>query len=176
MKILFSRDIKSNTATSNSGFTKMWDSAMYTDANAPFTPEFWATGDRVLLYRGVPAVIKCTAQLAQEPRRWNDDPKQALTCTIASPQLVEWVQSLEAWLAPQLKGEFRSAAKANLFSEQFVRGKLLDDVRLFDAEGARTQNAPATGTMCQFLLQPRLYAMNGQTGVSIKVLAIQPKA
>ena len=70
-----------------------------------------------LLYKGVPAVLKATAQLSQEPRRWNDDPKQALTCTITAPELVQWFLDLETWLAPQLKGEFRSVVKPRLFGE-----------------------------------------------------------
>ena len=152
----------------------MWDSPMFVEA-AAFKSDFWAPGERVLLYKGVPAVLKATAQLSQEPRRWNDDPKQALTCTITAPELVQWFLDLETWLAPQLKGEFRSVVKPNLFGEQFVRAKLFEETRLFDSEGTRTQTAPAAGANCQFLLQPKLYSLNGQTGVTIRVLAIQPK-
>ena len=148
---------------------------MFTDANKSFNAESWTVGDRALLFKGVPAVLKCTAQLVQEPRRWNDDPKQTLTCTITSPELIEFVQGLEAWLLPQLKGEAGSVIKSNLFGEQFVRGKLYDDTRLFDAKANWTQHAPAAGTTCEFTLQPRVYALNGQAGLSIRVLAIQPK-
>ena len=168
------RYIKREFSNFRAGST-MWDSPVFVDASASFKEEFWAAGDRVLLCKGVPAVLKVTAQLTQEPRRWNDDPKQALTCTITSPELVEFLQSLEVWLSPQLKGEFRSVVKPNLFGEQLVRGKLFDDTRLFSGAGERTESAPAAGATCQFLLQPRLYALNGQTGVTIRVLAVQPK-
>ena len=148
---------------------------MFTDANQSFNSDGWTLGDRVLLFKGVPAVLKCTAQLVQEPRRWNDDPKQTLTCTLTSPEFVKFVQDLVAWLTPQLKGEVGSVLKTNLFGEQFVRGKLYDDTRLFTVSEQRTTSAPAAGTTCQFTLQPRIYSLNGQAGLSIRVLAIQPK-
>ena len=82
---------------------------------------------------------------------------------------------MEAWLLPQLKGETGSVIKSNLFGEQFVRGKLYDDTRLFDVRANRTQHAPAAGTTCEFILQPRVYALNGKAGLSFRVLSIQPK-
>ena len=123
--------------------TAMWDSPMFVEA-AAFKTDYWTPGERVLLYKGVPAVLKATAQLIQEPRRWNDDPKQALTCTITG-DLVQWFLDVETWLAPQLKGDFRSVVKPNLFGEQFVRAKLFEEARLFDTEGTHSTNTPAAG-------------------------------
>jgi len=150
----------------------MWTDARF--ASLDFAEGDWTLTDKGLLYKGNQAAIACEAELLLGPHRWNDDPKQALQCTVSSDALVRFVQAMEAWLAPQMKGEARSAVRSNIFGEHFVRAKVTPETRFFDVAGERTPGAPGASN-CRFLLAPRPYALNGAVGLSIRALAIQPK-
>ena len=151
----------------------MWTEARF--ATVDFDKADWTLTEKGLFFKGFPAAVACEAELLLGPHRWNDDPKQSLQVTVTSDALVKWVQDLEAWLAPQMKGEARSAVRSNIFGETFVRAKITPETRFYDSTGERAPKAPGASTRCQFLLAPRPYTLNGAVGLSLRALAIQPK-
>ena len=151
----------------------MWTEARF--ATVDFDKADWTLTEKGLFHKGFPAAVACEAELLLAPHRWNEDPKQALQVTVSSDALIKWVRDLEAWLEPQMKGEARSAVRSNIFGETFVRAKITPETRFYDSTGERVPKAPGASTKCQFLLAPRPYTLNGAVGLSLRVLAIQPK-
>ena len=151
----------------------MWTEARF--ATVDFDKADSTLTEKGLFHKGFPAAVACEAELLLAPHRWNEDPKQALQVTVASDALIKWVQDLEAWLEPQMKGEARSAVRSNIFGETYVRAKITPETRFYNSTGERASKAPGASTKCQFLLAPRPYTLNGAVGLSLRVLAIQPK-
>ena len=154
-----------------------WDSPAFVDAGMAFKDEFWAAGDRVLLHRGVPAVLKVTAQLTQEPRRWNDDPKAPLTVALQGDAVISWLRALEDWALPLIPGATtsRSCIRQNMFAEDFVRARI-GDARQWDAEGNHKPEGLTyvEGQQAWVMCSARPYCMSGTKGISIRVIGLQP--
>jgi hypothetical protein len=153
----------------------------FAKADVPLRDTDWTVSDTgrgpsLLSTAGRPAAVTAQAVLMQPPSRWNEDPKQPLSCTLTSDSLISWIRSMEAWVLPHLKGtDARSPIKTNAFEETYVRAKLGPETRYFSADGVLLPGPPtlAPNTPCTVLLSVKPYQMNGAVGLSLRVLAIQ---
>lgn len=98
----------------------------------------------------------------------------------ASPELTKWLDALSVWLEPKLKGreEWAPVVQRSLFGESFVRMKILDSARVYDAEGVWQRGAPP-GDLAPgphyLLCSVRPWSFNGRAGLTVRVHALQPK-
>ena len=121
-----------------------------------------------------PAIVLAKATLLKPPSRWNDDPKQSLTCCLQGDSLTKWLTALEEWVLPRIPGvgEVKSCVKTNQFYETFVRAKLGPETRFFDAAGAqKPEFVEAREVWVMLSLRP--YCFAGTKGVSVKALGLQ---
>jgi hypothetical protein len=119
-------------------------------------------------------LVTVEAVMLRPPSRWNDDPRQPLSCALSSNDLASFILALEGWALPQMQGgESRSAVKDNVFAESFVRAKLVAETRHHDAEGAIVEPTYSSQQPVVALLSIRPYSVSGAKGVSLRVLAIQ---
>ena len=109
------------------------------------------------------------------PSRWNDDPKQGLTCTLQGAAVVKWLRALEEVALPKVPGvgDPRSCVKTNPFAETFVRAKLTPQTRFFDAAG-KQQSAYVDSVDVFVMLALRPYCFAGAKGMSVKLIGVQP--
>ena len=126
--------------------------------------------------------VLCRTVLQRPPSRWNDDPRQALTASIMSEQLGDWLSQLESCAVHRMDGPLAAAVRENCFGERCVRAKVSPMFRYYTADGAiapmpelwSTPAAAFKPTEFWTLLRANVYEVSGHRGVSLKVLATQP--
>ena len=119
-------------------------------------------------------IVTVEAVMLRPPSRWNDDPRQPLSCALSSNDLASYILALEGWALPQMQGgESRSAVKDNVFAESFVRAKLVAETSNYDAEGAIVEGTYSSQQPVVALPSIRPYSVSGTKGVILRVLAIQ---
>ena len=156
------------------------------DEAAPFakvtdSPEKWsvvadASGRGLNLVTGsdLPACLVAKVSVTSPPSRWNDDPKQALTCCLGG-SIIKWLRTLEAFVIPKIPGvgEPRSCVKTNQFAETFTRAKLGPATRFYDKAGNR-RDQYEDAMEAYVLLTLRPYCFSGAKGISVKLIGFQP--
>ena len=75
--------------------------------------------------------VLCRTVLQRPPSRWNDDPRQALSASIMSEPLGEWLAQLERWATGKMDGPLTPAIRENCVGERFVRAKVSPMFRYF---------------------------------------------
>lgn len=128
--------------------------------------------------------ILCRVVMQRPPSRWGEDPRQALTTALSSEPLEAWLVKLDAWAATKIpgRGEMTNTVRENCFGERFVKAKLAPMFRFYDGSDAQTPmpeqwSTPAAAWKpleAWALLRVGAYELNGQRGLSLKLLALQP--
>jgi hypothetical protein len=126
---------------------------------------------------GTPAAVLARATMLKPPMRWNNDPTQPLTCTLQGDALAAFVAALEDWLLPKIPGaacEVKVNLKTNVWAESYMKIKLNQWTRHFDAQGTQLDAAEYhSGLEVWVLLALKPYCLGNAKGLSLRALSVQ---